>query len=532
MRRGLAASALFIVCEYGLWIAMLVYAYHHGGATSAGLVAVAQQVPATVVAPLVGTMADRRSPVAVLRGGYAVQAVGSAATAGVLFAGLAPVAAYAGAVLVSTAIAATRPAQSALLPALTRHVEELTAADVVVGWVESLGILVAGVGTGLALAFGTVGHVFAAAAILLAAAALLVAPLRRLALDRRANPAEATGGLTGGSLTLCWRDRPARLLVGLIGAEHVFLGALDVLFVVLAIDLLDAGQAWTGYLNTAFGAGALQLGSMGAFLVGRRVGPVIVTSALALAAVMAATAVANLPWVVVLLAVVGGSRTLFDVAVRVLLQRVAAPELLGRLFGLAEGLSMAGLAVGSILSPALVALGGAQVALVGAACVLPVAVLTRVLALYHLDQAAHVPVVEISLLRQLAIFRTLPGTALEGLAHALEKVGFHAGSELMREGDEGDSYFAIVEGTVDVRRHGRSISTLERGDGLGEIALLRSVPRTATAVATTPVSAYRLDRDDFLTAVNGHVPTLQSADRVVRETRARDASRDAARPPR
>jgi hypothetical protein len=374
-----------------------------------------------------------------------------------------------------------------------------------------------------------VGHVFAAAAILLAAAAVLVAPLRRLALDRRANPAEATGGLTG-SLALCWRDRPARLLVGLIGAEHVFLGALDVLFVVLAIDLLDAGQAWTGYLNTAFGAGALLLGSLGAFLVGRRLGPVIVTTALALAAAMAATAVANLSWVVVLLAVVGGSRTLFDVAVRVLLQRVAAPELLGRLFGLAEGLSMAGLAVGSILAPALVALGGARLALVGAACVLPVAVLTRVLALYHLDQAAHVPVVEISLLRQLAIFRSLPGTALEGLAHALEKVGFDAGSELTREGDEGDSYYAIVEGTVDIRQHGRSISTLERGDGLGEIALLRSVPRTATAVATSPVSAYRLDRDDFLTAVNGHVPTLESADRVVRETRARDASRDAARP--
>jgi hypothetical protein len=271
---------------------------------------------------------------------------------------------------------------------------------------------------------------------------------------------------------------------------------------------------------------------LGAFLVGRRLGPVIVTTALALAAAMAATAVANLSWVVVLLAVVGGSRTLFDVAVRVLLQRVAAPELLGRLFGLAEGLSMAGLAVGSILAPALVALGGARLALVGAACVLPVAVLTRVLALYHLDQAAHVPVVEISLLRQLAIFRSLPGTALEGLAHALEKVGFDAGSELTREGDEGDSYYAIVEGTVDIRQHGRSISTLERGDGLGEIALLRSVPRTATAVATSPVSAYRLDRDDFLTAVNGHVPTLESADRVVRETRARDASRDAARPPR
>jgi CRP-like cAMP-binding protein len=164
--------------------------------------------------------------------------------------------------------------------------------------------------------------------------------------------------------------------------------------------------------------------------------------------------------------------------------------------------------------------------------VLPLAVLTRVVTLYHLDQHARVPVVEISLLRQLRIFRTLPRTALEGLAHALDKVGFSVGSALMREGEEGDCYYAIVEGTVEVRRNGHPVATLDRGEGLGEIALLRSVPRTATAVAASPVSAYRLDRDDFLTAVNGHVPTLESADRVVREVRARDASREEAKPVR
>src|SRR3954449_9192486 len=71
LRRVVVAFAGFIVTEYAVWIAMLVYAYGHGGVTTSGLVALAQLLPAAVVAPLVAPMADRRSPAAVLAGGYA-----------------------------------------------------------------------------------------------------------------------------------------------------------------------------------------------------------------------------------------------------------------------------------------------------------------------------------------------------------------------------------------------------------------------------------------------------------------------------
>jgi MFS family permease len=323
-----------------------------------------------------------------------------------------------------------------------------------------------------------------------------------------------------------YRSPPARLLVGMLAAEDVVMGALDVLFVVVAIDLLEAGQAWVGYLNTAYGAGGVLLGSLGALFVGRRLGPVIAVSAVLLGVVLAATSVtSNRAVVIVLLTLVGGSRALFEVATRTLLQRAVAAEMVARVFGLAEGLNMAGLAVGSLVAPALVALGGDRVALAGVAAVLPLVVVVKGRLLTRIDQHAQVPVVEISLLRSIPLFRVLPGPSLEGLARALQRVQYPAGATLIREGAEGDRYYAVADGTVDISQAGRFIARLGRGTGLGEIALLRGGPRTATALAETSVTAYALDRESFLTAVNGHVPTLRSATDIVQDQLGQDRQR-------
>jgi len=166
---------------------------------------------------------------------------------------------------------------------------------------------------------------------------------------------------------------------------------------------------------------------------------------------LAATAfVAQPVAVLLLLTVVGGSRALFEVAVRTLLQRAVASHMVGRVFGLAEGLNMAALAVGAVLAPVLIALGGDRLALAGVAALLPLVVVVQGRLLMRIDQHARVPIVEISLLRAIPLFHVLPGPSLEGLAHALVRVEYAAGAVMIREGDEGDRYYAIADGTVEI----------------------------------------------------------------------------------
>jgi MFS family permease len=530
LRRAQLGYAAFVAVEQSYWIALLVRAYNRGGTTTAGLVAVAQLAPAALFAPVGAVLADRHSPPRVQAVAYATQAAAFGATAVALLVGWPDPAPYALAALASVALTVTRPTQAVLLPFLARVPQELTAANVVSTWSASVALFAAPAVTGVLLATGNPGTVFVVCAIVMAVAAFLLAPIaRRL----RTTPTTQEKHLRKGVLAeihqgfqaLQEHEEP-RLVVGFIGAQFVVIGALDVLVVALAIGVLGMGNAGAGYLTAAFGAGAMIGAAFTIVLVGRRrLVPFLLLAALLWSASFSvlgghATRLSAL----LLLAVAGAGRSVLDVAGRTLLQRISPPHVLARVFGILEGLAMAALAAGAVLTPALVSLVGAKVALVGLGAILPVLAAVRIRRLLAVDSVATVPLVEMALLRSLPIFASLPPPPLEALARSLEPVSAARGTVVIRQGEVGDRYYAIADGEVDVFCDARYVTTLGRGEGFGEIALLASVPRTATVSARSDVRLYSLEREPFLIAVTGHAPATQAADDIVRKRVAATAA--------
>jgi hypothetical protein len=470
-----------------------------------------------IAAPVFAGLADRYPPGRVLVAGYVGQGVGMAATAAVMLAGAPPPVVYAVAIVAAVPFTVARPTQAALLPSIARTPDELTAANVVSNWSEGVGIVGGPVLAGLVVGPGGPGGVLAMFAVIALACAVVVWPVRDAAQPvRSAGDEGEDGGMLGG-LAALRADSTTAFLVGLVGSQAVVLGALDVLNVVLAFQIIDTGRSGVAYLNAAFGAGGIVGGVATVVLVGRRrlappllAGVIVWGGAFAVLGVQTSTVGAF-----VLLGISGAARSLVDVSGRSLLQRACDPRALGRVFGVLEGLDMAGYAVGSLMVPLLALLGGPRAAVIGVGLVLPLVMLGGLRRLLAIDAHATVPIVQIGLLRLSKLFAPLPAPELEGLARSLVPVDVEAGTVIIREGDPGDRYYAIAAGEATVIHSGAVTATLRRGDGFGEIALLRDVPRTATVTAATDMQLYTLDKDAFLAAVTGHAPTHSIAAQIV-----------------
>jgi hypothetical protein len=517
LRRVLAAFFLFSTQEYAVWVAVTIYAYDHGGAGLAGAVLVAQLLPASLFAPIAATFGDRVRRDRALRAGYLVQAAACGGLALAMAVGPPPIV-YAAAIFASCSVTLTRPVHNAILPELAETPAQLTAANASSSMVEGLGVLV-GPGA-VALALGPIGLT---GILVVMAGAMLAAALFATGLHRYQDAAppvdDAPGSVVRDALDGARelrREPGATLLLLVGGAQYVLIGLLDVLYAVLAIELLDVGAAGVGLLSSSFGVGGL-LGAAGAVaLAGRgRLSTAMAVSLSVAGVVLALTGAAGrLGPVLALIFACGAARSVFDVAARTLLQRAVNDEVLARVFGLQEALVMLGLAAGAAAVPALMAAFGGRGGIVVAGGLLAAVALASWPWIRRIDARAIVPGPELALLRAIPIFAPLPEHVAEELSWHLIPLDVAAGAIVIREGEPGDRFYVIVEGDAAVSRDGVELRLLLEGDHFGEIALLRDVPRTATVRARTRLRLLALEREVFLAAVTGSRQALARAHAV------------------
>ena len=320
---------------------------------------------------------------------------------------------------------------------------------------------------------------------------------------------------TGGFRAIAAEPR-LRLLIGLYGAQCLVAGALGVLVVVTAIDVLGLGNAGVGLLEAASGIGSIVGAGVALALVGRRrlagdfgIGIVLWGAPLVVLGLLPHM------WLALLaLGLVGLGNTLVDISAMTLLQRTAPAEAAGRVFGVLESVIVGSLAVGSLAAPLLIHVIGARGALMATGALLPVLAALRRGQLVSIDDGARIPEEQLAAMRTVPFLAVLPLQRLEALAGTALRVELEPGATLFTRGDPGDRFYVLDEGALEIALPEGTKE--ERAPAyVGEIALLRDVPRTGTVRALGSARLWALERSAFLEAVTGHARSNASADAIV-----------------
>ncbi|MEO1191120.1 MAG: cyclic nucleotide-binding domain-containing protein [Pseudomonadota bacterium] len=113
---------------------------------------------------------------------------------------------------------------------------------------------------------------------------------------------------------------------------------------------------------------------------------------------------------------------------------------------------------------------------------------------------------EVEALKKVPLFANIEPSKLKLMAFASERLTFKPGQILVRQGDQGDAAYIILEGEAEVvlEQPDESevvVATLTRNAVLGEIAILCDVPRTATVRAKAKTETLKITKDLFFRLV-------------------------------
>lgn len=452
--------------EYLTLTPLAVYRFGAHGATGVGLVAVAQMGPALLAAPFAAALGDRFRRERVLAATELARAIASVLCALAVLGGAGALVVYVLAGFLGASRTAYYPAQAALVPLLARHPDEITASAATLNLTKNIANLAVPAFAGILLLLWPLGTVFIVAAAAFLGASALAAMRLPSTVGVRA-PVPGSGGTSElfRGFAAARRDGALRVPLALGAAQGLGRGVINVLVIILPLQLLGLGDASAGFFTALIGLGGIAGVLLSFVLVGKR----------ALAVPMAAGLVAmGLPYFLpaaapaawaaaAALVTVGIGNGLMGVAGMSLLTRESRDDVLSRVMGVQELLRAAGIVAGSIATPFLTDMLGFRWGLAVIAAVIAAGGIVAFPAARRLDRAAAGPPSEVALLGSSPLFGRLQPVALDRVARRMRRQSVRGGSAVVREGDEGDRVFLVVEGTFGVSAQGGPWACCERG---------------------------------------------------------------------
>jgi len=416
------------------------------------------------------------------------------------------------------------PAMGAYLPALARDERQLGPANSAWASIQNVSYIVGPAIGGLVLAFGSVLIAFILNALTFVFIAVILwslPPSRAHDRSAAAQPAEdqadgtAPAAGAGGATSSPLRVRPlaglavVQLMAGFLG------GGFQVITVILAIDVLNAGEAANGYLNAAIGIGGL-LGAIGAGALVLRRGlglPLLVGAVITGLGAIVLGAASTLTFALVAIGVAAAGTLIIDVVTTTIFQRLVPDELRGRGVGVLMAVTTLTGAAGAFLLPVLLTSLGPFQSLGG------VGVATIVLTVVGLamigtaaDRAPTPYEATIARVITLPLFTGVPASRLEAAMRKVVEVPVTAGETVVRQGEPADRFYIIESGTFTVTQTAAPdaapvvLRQLGPDEVFGELGLLNRTARTATVTADTDGRLLTLGRDDFLALVGASEP--------------------------
>jgi len=523
LTRLLAGEFVSSIGDWLYLVALLIVVYREGSsALVLGIVGAARVLPYVLLSVPAGIVADRYDRRLVLMVTDIARGLIMVAIAALVFVDGPLLAIVALTILATCFSAFFGPAIGSYLPRLVRDETELGPANSAWASLDSLAFVIGPAIGGLLVAVGGLTAAFVLNALSFAVVAVVLWRLPSAVGGSTPQAGEVRSGAVaeagaGGPSPM---RRAARPLSGLflinVVTGFVF-GGLSVLTVVLAIDVLGAGEAATGTLNAAIGVGGLIGAALAGVLVLRRtLAAPLLGGGLALALGVGALGLVNAvgPAATAFVVVAAGSLVI-EVVSLTLLQRSVPDAVRGRAIGVLETGGVAAYSLGSLTMPLLgEAMGLDRLLIASGAAVLASVVIGALVIGRH---AAEAPRLSPEAIRftALPIFAGLPPARLEAAAAELKPIDVAAGTVMVRQGDPADRLYFIVDGRFEVTQvppaggEPRHLRTMGPDELFGEIGLLARSPRTATVTATDDGHLLSLDGAPFLALV-GSGPGLTS----------------------